>query len=39
MQTVQLPLLNRTMDAFLYEASSDEKRPGILFLPDLTGIQ
>ncbi len=39
MQTVQLPLLHRTMDAFLYEASSGEKRPGIVFLPDLTGIQ
>ena len=39
LQTVQLPLLNRTMDAFYYESSSDEKRPGILFLPDLTGVQ
>jgi carboxymethylenebutenolidase len=39
MQTVQLPLLNRTMDAFLYEAPSGEKRPGILFLPDLTGVR
>ena len=39
MQQIQLPLLNRTMDAYLYEASSDEKRPGIIFLPDLTGIQ
>ena len=39
MQKVQLPLLNRTIDAYLYEAASDEKRPGILFLPDLTGIR
>ena len=39
MQTVQLPLLNRTMNAFLYEAPSGEKRPGILFLPDLTGVK
>lgn len=39
MQQIQLPLLNRTMDAYLYEASSNEKRPGIIFLPDLTGIQ
>lgn len=39
MQKVQLPLLNRTMDAYFYEASGTEKRPGILFLPDLTGIQ
>ncbi len=39
MQTVQLPLLNRTIDAFLYKASGEEKRPGILFLPDLTGVQ
>lgn len=39
MQSVQLPLLNRTIDAFFYEAPSGDKRPGILFLPDLTGIQ
>jgi carboxymethylenebutenolidase len=39
MQTIQIPLSNRTIEAFYYEADSDEKRPGILFLPDLTGIQ
>lgn len=39
MNTVKLPLLNRTMDSFFYEANSSEKRPGVLFLPDLTGIQ
>lgn len=38
-QTVQLPLLNRTLDAYYYEAESNEKRPGIIFLPDLTGVQ
>ncbi len=38
MEKIQLPLLNRTIDAYLYAASS-ENRPGILFLPDLTGIQ
>lgn len=39
MQKIQLPLLNRTMDAYFYEAPSGGKRPGIVFLPDLTGIQ
>lgn len=39
MQTVELPLLNRTLEAYFYEADSNEKRPGILFLPDLTGVQ
>lgn len=39
MQKIQLPLLNRTLDAYLYEAPSGNKRPGIIFLPDLTGIQ
>ena len=39
MEKVQLPLLNRTIDAYYYAANSSEKRPGILFLPDLTGIQ
>jgi carboxymethylenebutenolidase len=39
LRTIQLPLMNRTIDAFLYEAASEGKRPGILFLPDLTGIQ
>jgi dienelactone hydrolase len=39
MEKVQMPLLNRTIDAYFYEAASGEKRPAILFLPDLTGIQ
>jgi carboxymethylenebutenolidase len=39
MLKIQLPLINRNMDAYFYQASSLEKRPGILFLPDLTGIQ
>lgn len=39
MQKIQLPLSNRTIDAYLYAADGNEKRPGILFLPDLTGIQ
>jgi len=39
MEKVLLPLLNRTIDAYYYNANSNEKRPGILFLPDLTGIQ
>lgn len=39
MEKVQLPLLNRTIDAYFYEAKSGEKRPGILFMPDLTGIR
>jgi hypothetical protein len=38
MQTVQMPLLNRTIDAYFYEVDSGEKRPGIIFLPDLTGM-
>ncbi|MBK8351041.1 MAG: dienelactone hydrolase family protein [Saprospirales bacterium] len=39
MEKVQMPLLNRTIDGYFYEAVSGEKRPGIVFLPDLTGIQ
>lgn len=39
MRTIQLPLSTRTLDAFYYEASETEKRPGILFLPDLTGVK
>lgn len=39
MQTIQIPLSNRTIEAFFYEADTDEKRPGILFMPDLTGVQ
>jgi len=39
MEKTQLPLLSRTMVAYFYAASGEEKRPGILFLPDLTGIQ
>lgn len=39
MKKVSIPLSNRTMDAYFYEASGEEKRPAILFLPDLTGIQ
>lgn len=39
MEKVQLPLLSRTMDAYFYTCSGEELRPGILFLPDLTGIQ
>ncbi|MDB5227609.1 MAG: dienelactone hydrolase [Bacteroidota bacterium] len=39
MRSVQLPLLNRKINGFYYESPSEEKRPGILFLPDLTGIQ
>jgi carboxymethylenebutenolidase len=38
LKTVQLSLLSRTIDAYYYEAS-EKKRPGILFLPDLTGVQ
>lgn len=39
MQKIQLPLIHRTIDAYWYKAASTKKRPGILFLPDLTGIQ
>lgn len=38
MQTVHLPLKNRTLEAYYYEAPSGEKRPGIIFMPDLMGV-
>jgi carboxymethylenebutenolidase len=34
-----MPLINRTLDAYYYAAAGSEKRPGIIFLPDLTGVQ
>jgi carboxymethylenebutenolidase len=39
MEKISLPLSGRNMDAYLYHAAEKGKRPGILFLPDLTGIQ
>jgi carboxymethylenebutenolidase len=39
LEKVQLQLMNRTLDAYWYQASGKESRPGIIFLPDLTGIQ
>ena len=39
MQTLQLPLQNRTLEAYYYKAPSGKKRPGILFLPDLVGVR
>jgi carboxymethylenebutenolidase len=39
MQTIHLPLSKRTLEAYWYEANSTEKRPGIVFLPDLTGVR
>jgi carboxymethylenebutenolidase len=39
MEKIQLSLQNRTIDAYFYKAKTDKKRPAILFLPDLTGIQ
>ena len=38
MEKIELPLLNRTIDAYYYAAAST-KRPGILFLPDATGVK
>ena len=39
MKTIQIPLSNRTIDAFYYETNASEKRPSILFMPDLTGVK
>ncbi|HNE49914.1 MAG: dienelactone hydrolase family protein [Chitinophagales bacterium] len=39
MQTVQLPLLNRTLEAYWYKAASESNRPAILFMPDLMGVK
>jgi carboxymethylenebutenolidase len=39
MQKIQFQLMHRTLDAYYFEASGKKKRPGIVFLPDLTGVQ
>ncbi|MCB9032311.1 MAG: dienelactone hydrolase family protein [Chitinophagales bacterium] len=39
MKKITLPLMTRDMSCYYYQANSNEKRPGIIFLPDLTGIQ
>ncbi|HMV15459.1 MAG: dienelactone hydrolase family protein [Chitinophagales bacterium] len=39
MQKIQLSLQKRTIDAYFFEASSNQIRPAIIFLPDLSGIQ
>ena len=36
-EKITIPLAERTINAFYY-SDGDEKKPGILFLPDLTGI-
>jgi carboxymethylenebutenolidase len=39
LEKIQLPLLNRTIDAFFYPSKSKANSPGILFLPDATGVK
>ncbi|QQR99250.1 MAG: dienelactone hydrolase family protein [Sphingobacteriales bacterium] len=39
MEKVQFKLMDRTLDAYYFKASGNKKRPGIIFLPDLTGVQ
>lgn len=39
MEKVQFNLMHRKLDAYYFKATSNTKRPGIVFLPDLTGVQ
>jgi len=39
MEKIQFQLLNRNLDAYYFKASGEGKRPGIVFLPDLMGVQ
>lgn len=39
MQKIQFQLMSRNLDAYYFEAPSQKKRPGIIFLPDLMGVQ